>query len=346
MRRTAIERMGRITGRAKRREARRFRADWRWIFYLLAPGLLWLAVRSLDWPALLGGLQKLELTEIAILALVNLGILVALSGRWWILLRGLGHPISLFNLTIYRVAAFAISYFTPGPHFGGEPLQAHLIWRRHGLEPGRALASVLLDKLIELIANFGFLLVGSVVLIVLPASGSVPVWLIAVPVLLLVLPLVYMAKVGRGAAPLSGVIPRLGSGASKWLRVSDLLETVRKAEVEAGQFWRKGRPAAALAVFWSLLSWAVLLGEYFLMLRFLGISVNGWELLAMLTAARLALLLPFPGGLGALELGQMLAFDVLAHSPEAGIAVALLIRARDVLVGAAGLAIGAQLLRN
>lgn len=89
-----------------------------------------------------------------------------------------------------------------------------------------------------------------------------------------------------------------------------------------------------------------MLAEYYIMLRFLGIAASAWELLAMLTAARLAILLPFPGGLGALELGQLLAFDVLGFSPEVGVAVALMIRARDVLLACLGLAIGALYLRD
>lgn len=333
---------GRLTGRGLRRLPR----GWRLIFYLLAPILLWIALRSLEWPRLLSAFRQLELIEIVLLAVVNVVIVISLASRWWILLRGLGVSLSLLRVTSYRMAGSAISYFTPGPQFGGEPLQAHLLWRRSEVEPQRALGSVLVDKLIELIANFSFLLLGSIAMVALPAVRPVSAVLIAIPVLLLGLPLGYALIVGSGRAPLASVLGGFGDRVPGWLPALDLGDKVRQAEIIAGDFWRMHRPALALAVLSSLLSWALMLSEYYLLLRFMGIVVSGWELLAMLTAARLAILLPFPGGLGALEIGQLLAFDILGYGPEAGVAAALVIRARDVLIAGLGLTIGALHLRD
>lgn len=320
--------------------------SWRWVFYLLAPALLWLALRSLDWGALVAALRQLGTVEIIILALVNLVVLMALAARWWVLLGGLGASTSLLRATAYRVASFAVSYFTPGPQFGGEPLQAHLAWQQEGMAPGPALASVLLDKIIELIANFSFLLVGSVALVSLPAGEQAPILLILLPLILLGIPLAYASTLGSGRAPLSDALNRVNSYLLRWFQISDLLATVEQAETVAGAFWRAKRLELAKAVFASLISWSMLLLEYYLLLRFLGLRVSGWQLLAVLAAARLAILLPFPGGLGSLELAQLLVMGKIGYSPEAGIAVALIIHARDVIVGAIGLLIGARLLRD
>lgn len=336
----------RSAGQATGKDRPRTRPGWHLIFYLLAPALLWLALRSVKWPALLGALQRLELLEIGVLLILNVIIVVLLASRWWIILRGLGESVPLLQVTSYRLAGFAISYFTPGPQFGGEPLQANLLRRRNGLQPQRALGSVLVDKLIDLFANFGFLLLGSISLVAVPAVQPVSALLIAVPVLLMGVPLTYALIVGAGRAPLAFIFISLAEHAPDWLPAGELSDVVREAEDIAGNFWRAHRPALMLAVISSAVSWTLMLAEYYIMLRFLGIAASAWELLAMLTAARLAILLPFPGGLGALELGQLLAFDVLGFSPEVGVAVALMIRARDVLLACLGLAIGALYLRD
>jgi len=57
-------------------------------------------------------------------------------------------------------------------------------------------------------------------------------------------------------------------------------------------------------------------------------------------AARLAILLPFPGGLGALEASQVIVLSGLGYTPAQGAALALLIRARDLVFGGAGLLLG------
>jgi uncharacterized membrane protein YbhN (UPF0104 family) len=61
------------------------------------------------------------------------------------------------------------------------------------------------------------------------------------------------------------------------------------------------------------------------------------ETLAAMTAARLAILLPVPGAAGVLEASQVLALQALGYGPAAGIALGLLIRARDLLIAGSGL---------
>jgi uncharacterized membrane protein YbhN (UPF0104 family) len=56
-----------------------------------------------------------------------------------------------------------------------------------------------------------------------------------------------------------------------------------------------------------------------------------------LTAARIAFMLPSPGGLGTLEASQVLMFEVLGFNPALGISISLLVRGRDLLLGGLGL---------
>ena len=56
-----------------------------------------------------------------------------------------------------------------------------------------------------------------------------------------------------------------------------------------------------------------------------------------MTAARIAFLLPAPGGLGVLEASQVLTFSALGLNPAVGLSLTLLIRVRDIALGTGGL---------
>ena len=85
--------------------------------------------------------------------------------------------------------------------------------------------------------------------------------------------------------------------------------------------------------------------EFYSMAVFLGVPLTFFQLIALLTAARLAFLLPLPGGLGTLEASQVWALSLMGFSPAAGIGLSLLIRLRDVLLGLLGLWWGGKRLK-
>jgi uncharacterized membrane protein YbhN (UPF0104 family) len=87
----------------------------------------------------------------------------------------------------------------------------------------------------------------------------------------------------------------------------------------------------------SILSWIAIIGEYWLALHFLGQSVTLAQTISALVAARFAMLLPMPGGLGTLEASQVLALGALGLNPAAGISLSLLIRIRDLSLSGLGL---------
>ena len=69
------------------------------------------------------------------------------------------------RLFIYRLIGFGISYFTPGPQIGGEPAQIILLKQHHNISTEKAISSVYLDRLIDVMVNFIILVFGLFVLI-------------------------------------------------------------------------------------------------------------------------------------------------------------------------------------
>jgi uncharacterized protein (TIRG00374 family) len=292
-------------------------------------------------------LAKMGPTQIFALVLANSIVLLTLSGRWWLILRAQGHPISYLTLAGYRLAAFGVTYFTPGPQFGGEPMQVYLVQRRHQVACTIAISAVTLDKSLELLANFSFLM-GGIACILLAGvfPGIVGGHLIILPLLLLAVPVGFLLAIWDGKHPISSLIEvgiRLFSGqrllrTTSWLsRLQEISKTAWDSETEATRFCRESPQVLVQALLVSLVSWVVIVAEYWLMLRVLGLNLTPVQAISVLTAARIAYLLPLPAGLGTLEASQVLALGALGLNPALGISVSLLIRARDVALGGLGL---------
>lgn len=308
-----------------------------WVIRTVSPGEVWAVLRQLRWPELLA------------LAGANVVVLVLITARWWLLLRGLGHRLPLFRLMEYRLAVFGLSYFTPGPHVGGEPLQVLLVERDCGVPRTHALAAVTLDKSIEFAINFAFLLLGVALLLRWQLfDPSIGRQALGVGSALALLPVLYLSATAVGRRPLATLLAPL-AGWPVLDRWSDKLRAAQHAvahsEAETASFLRRAPVTLTLAIGTTLLSWVAMIAEYWLMVYFLGVRLTLPELVVSLTAARIAILLFLPAGLGALEFSQALAFGALGLDPAVGTSVSLLIRARDTLLGAIGLWLGARRLR-
>jgi uncharacterized protein (TIRG00374 family) len=314
--------------------------------------LLWLALLPLLWWALRNipawqvwqTLARLSLGQVLALVLLNAAIFLLFTGRWWIILRGQGYRLPFLSLTGYRLAAFAITYFTPGPQMGGEPLQVHLIRRHHSVPAATAVAAVTLDKLLEMQANFAFLVLGMVVVLqngLFGARlGALPLILVA---LLLALPALFVIALWLGARPIARLVEWILAHHSLRPGLERAIEGMISAEAQVAEFCRRKPLALIQALALSLLAWVFMLGEYWLVLRFLGARLDLFQTISMLTAARVAFLLPIPAGIGTLEAGQALVAQALGLPPALGIGASLLIRARDLAFAGAGLWLGAAI---
>lgn len=262
---------------------------------------------------------------------VNLVAIVVFALRWWIILRALEHPIPLPAAALYRVAAFGFSYFTPGPQFGGEPIQMLLAERRAGLSRSVALTSLLLDRLLELTVNFAFLAAATLFLLRRAEALFVGA--------LFALPAVYLFALARGKRPLTSLFERLRG--SRFSNAHDLLSS---SESEAGRFCNKRPLALALALGGSLGSWMLIFFEYWLVAHSLGMMLGFEEVVLGVTAARVAYLLFFPAAVGVLEAGQVAAVTAMGFAPELGIGLSLIARVRDVVIASVGVLMGMKVL--
>jgi glycosyltransferase 2 family protein len=293
--------------------------------------------------SILGSIQPWGL---ALLVGYNLVVMLLFSSRWWFVLRALGYRLPYGAVFRYRTAGFAISYLTPGSQFGGEPFQVVALTQFHGLPTSVALASVTLDKLFELLANFSFLAIGICLILQKQTFGLIRRQELAVGAAgLLAVPLFYLFLLGWDHQPLAWFFRRLSDGRKGWLaaKIRPLAGLAGDAERQIAAILRQ-RPRALVQISLAAgLIWVLSLSEYWLALRVLGAQLDLYQTVVALTAARLAFLTPLPGGLGALEAGQVFALHELGFDPALGIAISLWIRLRDAFVGSLGVAYSAQL---
>jgi uncharacterized protein (TIRG00374 family) len=325
-----------------RSEVRRQRSIWlRLSLWALAIVLLVWAVRRIEFAALLQALGRLTPLHLLALTAVNVVVLLTLSGRWWVLLSGLGFKLSYLKLSLYRLAAFGLSYFTPGPQFGGEPLQVYLLHAHHEVPITSGTASVTLEKVTELVGNFTFILIGLALIARLEfVDTRAGQGLLLVALLLLALPLVLLLALARGKTPFSSAMNLLPATLrERFARWDRWREGMRAIEAEMTTLFRTKPVHLISAMGFSLLTWILLVTEYWMMLHFLELKLSLDETVAVMTTARLAFLTPLPGGLGVLEAGQAFALQRLGYSLAEGLGVGLLIRGRDVVFGAVGLAL-------
>jgi uncharacterized membrane protein YbhN (UPF0104 family) len=112
---------------------------------------------------------------------------------------------------------------------------------------------------------------------------------------------------------------------------------LRAAERLAGIFCQRHPRRLLIATVFSLLAGTGMLVDYALMAYFLNIPLPFWKTIAGWMMGWISLIMPLPGGLGALEASQVFTLEKFGFSAATGLSLALLIRGRDMFIAGIGL---------
>jgi len=307
------------------------------LIYSLLAALLYFALRNAPLTDIRETLGKLKFRQALALLSVNIVIYLFIALRWWLIVRAEHKNIAYFPLLATRIAVFGVSYFTLGPQVGGEPLQVLYLQRNYGMSYVRATSTVIMDKLLEFLANFMLLMAGLTAILragIPSTSGnSLPVGFVALT-MLLAAPPVHIVMLYRGVYPISALLKKISN--------NKLARFIGASERMAGRFCQRHLSALIAATLASICAAAGMVAEFFLIVSFLEIDLSFSQTIAAWTAGWLAFLVPLPGGLGALEASQVFALGAFGISAAPAISVTLLIRARDLLIGGLGLALAGR----
>jgi glycosyltransferase 2 family protein len=279
----------------------------------------------------------LTLPQVLLWLAINLLIIALAIWRWQLLSAMLGTTIGFARLLLLRQAGQTVSFLTPGPQFGGEPLQIYWLYSHYAVPLHKAVLALGLDRFLELGINLLLLLLG-VLLLVAQGTGFAQWQVIAADLLLVLVLLLLLA--GMLLHPPRWLDNRFERLARSWFRHPRLRQL--------GSHWselvadlqlavKASRWALLGALLLSLAAWAVLLTELALLLAFLAVDITLPGFVLIVVALRLALLLPLPGGIGTVEAAVLWSFQLLALPLSAAIGLIALMRLRDVIILLTGL---------
>lgn len=309
------------------------------LLWLSAIALVIWILKDLPLAAMLQGLMQLSSGQWSLWLALNVLVMALSTLRWYALVAALNGTVNFFALTLIRLAGQTISFVTPGPQFGGEPMQIFWLYKRQGLPLHKAVLSLGLDRFLELWVNFAVLLLGAILLLLSPRMAFADWNQIALVLfsLLLGIPLFLMGLIRK---PL-WITRRLSPLLARWLshpRLATLNSHRDALEENLREFLlhRKRVLAQALAI--SIFTWVIILAELWLLLHFAQVTVDvqGFALIAI--AIRLAMLLPLPGGIGTIEAALLWSMQALGYEVSDALVLIALMRLRDTFILLAGAA--------
>ncbi|HBM90673.1 MAG TPA: hypothetical protein DD400_02180 [Rhodospirillaceae bacterium] len=265
-------------------------------------------------------------------SLFHLAPMMACVLGWQALLPGRKKAGKLLFFYILWVRV-AINNLMPVARIGGEIVSVRLMIK-HGIRKPSAIAATVVETTLSVIAQFLFVLLG-VVLFVLHVSNedltTQLLWglLISAP---LIGAMVYVQRIG-----FFGLFEKLFSlmFRDKWKKFAGSAARLDKAV----RLMYRRRGKAFYCLFMQFMSWALCSIEIWLALKFLGHPLSLVECLmieALIQGAGSAAFV-VPAALGVQEAGFLLFGGMLGLSPEVSAALALIRRARDVLLYVPGL---------
>ena len=121
---------------------------------------------------------------------------------------------------------------------------------------------------------------------------------------------------------------------------------IAASERLAGTFCRRHMSSLVSATAISVVAGIGMVTEFALIVKFLGMQLSSWQTIAAWTAGWLSLLVPLPGGLGALEASQVFALGIFGVPAALAIGLTLIMRGRDLLIGGLGLMFASRALER
>ena len=269
------------------------------------------------------------------LFLVNLVILFLAVKRWQIISQIFGVEISFARLFIIRQAGSTFSFVTPGPQFGGEPLQALWLNRGQGVPLDNTIASIGADRFIEIFINFSFLFLGILLVIQgnIEADLSSAGFFVSLSLICLITLLSLLFYKHRFIVSSLFSLYRL-----VFQKTSDKDQEQRIITSISVIFSRieKEKLKVSFAIVIGAFGWLALIFELYLMMRALNLTPDLYEIVFVMLGIRIALLMPIPGGVGTIETSLIWSFGILGLSLVGAAGVIALNRIRDLIILALG----------
>lgn len=228
----------------------------------------------------------------------------------------------------------SVNSLLPAAQVGGDLVRGRLAAQR-GVAGRDAGASIVVDLSLSVFTLILFCLLGVLLLILQGKLDDLALALLAglgISAVLLGL-LLLVQRLG-----IFGALARLFAGMARGRDWSRLVGGAGALDQAVAAIYRRRRDVAASTV-WAFLAWLLGAGEIWLAMYFLGypLSVTDALILESLIQAVRSAAFPVPGALGIQEGGFVVLGLLLGVAPETALALSLVKRVRELLLGIPGL---------
>jgi len=306
-------------------------------FILLGLGIFGAVLSNSNWDEITSILGQITIGKFLLfLALTQISYAL-FNLRWKIILKTHGHDIPFWKLWLYRASGYGVSYITP-TQIGGEPVRIYLLNENHGISLRESTATVLFDKLIELATFVAFVASGVVVVSyanLLPRSSMIPI--LGFIGVIGVFSVYVFKKLLDGTGFLTTCFKAMKLDRFKRLRsLEGKIFRVEKLIMDFLSHDQHKKTTLPLIVFISLLAWSCTIVEYFILAKFLGISLTVFQSFLVGTVPLMAYMIPVPAGLGMLEGAQAGMFSLFGYSTSVALAVVVMVRVKELFFSSIG----------
>lgn len=251
------------------------------------------------------------------------------SAMGWRALINAMWPVSPLTVIWARIVREGAGNLLPVMQVGSEVIGARVL-NIHGARAGVAGASVVVDLTVEVMTQFLFTLLGVGFLLFGPHDSGAAYWLIVG--LAIALPLLvgfYVAQHWGLFRLIENFLERMSE---RWRWVQDMKISGLHDNIK--NIYRDPR-GLLRSVFFHTASWVLGAGEIWIALAVMDAPVNFREALIMesLYQAVRAVGFAIPGALGVQEGGFILVGGLLGLGPDISLALSLIKRARDLILG-------------
>ncbi len=260
--------------------------------------------------------------------------------RWYVILKTKFQKISFWKTLWAKFVGFAFSYITPMVFMGGEPSR-YLVLREEekknvGNDSGFIIVSIIVDKLIFLIASTTMFFVGLFFLIYYLQAGWL--WILffclAACFVFIVLP-IFLIKLKRNLKKnnkniVEWIIEKLYLKKIKYFRQKD--NSLKNIEEETVKFFSQKRNFFKILLL-SFLEITFNLFAFWVIIRTIeNYFIGPGKILAISTLLQLSYIFPAPAALGSLEVSQTYGFPMIGLLSSHGLAFTLILRGVNITI--------------
>jgi len=315
-------------------------------FFIFGIVVLAIMLTQLDYGQVWDGVTHAGYWFLAVIVLWGL-LYILNTGAWWLIIRsqktdGSRPPFSFWWLYKITVSGFALNYATPGGLMGGEPYRIMSLSPKIGTE--RASSSVILYVMTHIYSHFWFWLLSVVLYLATQRITPliVPI-LTAITAFCLLAIWFFLKGYRRGIAVTGMSLLSHFPIVKRWAQPFFERNRERLAEIDqqVAALHNQNRGTFVGAVMLELTCRVVSALEIFFILLVIMPSVSYVQCILILAFTSLFanMLFFMPLQLGGREGGFLMSTEGLGISVRAGIFVALLVRLRELIWTAIGLAL-------